>query len=77
LTSRIVLTANAIAKATVHRLRLRSTSDPPPSGPCPVPTPKAPDSPESFPECMSTRKIRTMQMNTWTTESSSSIGRGW
>ena len=37
----MVLTTNAIAKPTVQRLRLRSTSDPPPSGPAPVPTPKA------------------------------------
>ena len=26
----------------VQRLRLRSTSEPPPNGPAPVPTPKAP-----------------------------------
>jgi hypothetical protein len=47
---------------------LRSTSEPPPNGPAPVPTPKAPDSPASFPECISTRKITTTEMKTWTTE---------
>ena len=73
----IVLTANAIAKPTVQRFRLRSTSEPPPSGPWPVPTPKAPERPASLPECMSTRKIRTTEMATWMTEKSSSIGRGW
>ena len=33
----IVLTTNAIAKPIVQRFRLRSTSEPPPSGPAPVP----------------------------------------
>src|SRR4051812_34238347 len=70
---RMVLITKAIAKPTVQRLRLRSTSEPPPSGPCPVPTPKAPDSPASFPECMRIRKIRTMQIATWMTERMSSI----
>ena len=37
----------------VQRFRLRSTSEPPPNGPAPVPTPKAPESPASLPECMS------------------------
>src|SRR4051812_37911484 len=69
----MVLTANRIAKAIVQRLRLRSTSEPPPSGPCPLPTPKAPDSPASFPECMRIRKIRTTQITTWRTERISSI----
>ena len=55
-------------KKIVQRLRLRSTIDPPPSGPAPVPTPKAPDRPESFPECMSTRKMRMTAMTTWMTD---------
>jgi hypothetical protein len=70
----IVFTANAIAKPIVQRFRLRSTSEPPPSGPWPVPTPKAPERPASFPECMSTRKIRTIEMKTCTTEKMSSTG---
>ena len=45
----IVLTTNATANPTVHRFRLRSTSEPPPNGPAPVPTPKAPESPASVP----------------------------
>ena len=48
---------NRTAKKIVQRFRLRSTIEPPPSGPAPLPTPKAPDSPASFPECMSTRKM--------------------
>ena len=40
-----MLTTNSTANPTVHRFRLRSTSEPPPSGPAPVPTPKAPDRP--------------------------------
>ena len=64
----IVLTPNAIAKPIVQRSRLRSTSEPPPNGPAPVPTPKAPERPESFPECRSTRKISITEMKTWTTE---------
>jgi hypothetical protein len=62
-----VFTVNAIATTTVQMFRLRSTSDPPPRGPAPLPTPKAPESPASFPECMSTRKIRTIESATWTT----------
>jgi len=53
------------AKKTVQRLRFRSTSEPPPNGPPPVPAPKAPDSPESFPECMRMRRMRTTEMITW------------
>ena len=49
------------ANATVQRFRLRSTSDPPPNGPAPVPTPKAPESPVSLPECSRIRTIRTTQ----------------
>src|SRR5437763_9230118 len=60
----MVLSAKAIANPTVQRFRLRSTSEPPPNGPAPVPTPKAPDSPASLPECIRIRKIRTTQMNT-------------
>ena len=45
----MVFPTNRIAKKTVQRLRLRSTSEPPPSGPWPVPTPNAPESPASFP----------------------------
>src|SRR4051812_16047925 len=63
----MVLTANRIANAIVQRLRLRSTSEPPPSEPWPEPTPKAPERPASFPECMSTRKISTTLMMTCTT----------
>ena len=43
--------AKSSANKTVQRFRLRSTSEPPPNGPAPVPTPKAPDSPASLPEC--------------------------
>ena len=32
-------------RRSVQRLRLRSTSEPPPNGPAPVPTPKAPGQP--------------------------------
>src|SRR3954454_9240301 len=69
----MVLSANRIPNAIVQRFRLRSTSEPPPSGPAPVPTPNAPDRPASFPECMSTRKIRTTEMKTWTTERMTSM----
>ena len=34
-----MLTTKAIANPIVQRFRLRSTSEPPPSGPAPVPTP--------------------------------------
>src|SRR4051812_9469373 len=61
----IVLTAKASANATVQRFRLRSTSEPPPSGPLPPPTPNAPESPASFPECMRIRAIRTIEKKTW------------
>ena len=67
------LAANAAANAIVHRFRLRSTSEPPPSGPAPVPTPKAPDSPESLPECIRIRKTRTTHINTWRMSSSVTI----
>jgi drug/metabolite transporter (DMT)-like permease len=68
LISRIVLITNAIANPTVQRFRLRSTSEPPPNGPAPVPTPNAPDSPASLPECISTRKISTTAISTWRAE---------
>ena len=61
-------TAQRTAKKTVQRFRLRSTSEPPPNGPEPVPTPNAPDRPASFPECRSTRKMTTTDRTTWTTE---------
>jgi len=48
---------------------LRSTIEPPPSGPWPLPTPNAPESPESFPECISTRKTTTTARITWMIES--------
>src|SRR3954464_4862177 len=74
----IVFTANAIAKPTVQRFRLRSPSEPPPSEPCPVPTPKAPDRPASLPECMSTSRIRPTDRPIWMTEKSSSMrSRGY
>jgi hypothetical protein len=62
-----VLSPNRTANTTVQRFRLRSTSDPPPNGPDPVPTPNAPDRPVSLPECMRMSKIRTMAMKTWRT----------
>ena len=68
LSSTIVFTKNRIAKKIVQRLRLRSTIEPPPSGPVPLPTPKAPDRPESLPECISTRKITITAIATWRTE---------
>jgi hypothetical protein len=61
-----VLITNRTAKKTVQRFRLRSTSEPPPIGPLPVPTPNAPDRPASLPECMRIRKTRPTQMMTWT-----------
>ena len=70
-----MFTANTIAKPIVQRLRLRSTSEPPPRGPEPVPTPNAPDSPESLPECMSIRKISTIETNTCRTERINSMTR--
>src|SRR5438105_681588 len=50
-----VLITNATANPIVQRFRLRSTSEPPPNGPAPVPTPNAPDSPDSLPECITIR----------------------
>ena len=47
---RTVFSANTTAKTIVQRVRLRSTSEPPPIGPWPVPTPNAPDRPVSLPE---------------------------
>src|SRR5215210_6304729 len=51
--------------AIVQRVRLRSTSAPPPKRPAPVPTPKAPDRPASLPECSSTRTISTTDRKIW------------
>ncbi len=73
----IVFTTNAIANPTVHRFRLRSTSDPPPNGPAPVPTPNAPDSPASLPECIRIRNTSTTHRKTWTTPRTLLIGRRW
>src|SRR5947209_13744112 len=56
---------NRIANTIVQRSRLRSTSEPPPNGPAPVPTPKAPESPESRPECSSTSRISTTETMIW------------
>src|SRR5688572_21781077 len=65
----IVFTNSATPNATVQRFRLRSTSEPPPNGPAPAPPmPNAPESPASFPECSSTRKTRTTEMNTCRTD---------
>src|SRR3954447_26980428 len=64
----MVLMMNSAANPTVQRFRLRSTSEPPPNGPAPGPTPKAPDSPASFPECMRIRKTTPTARNTWKTE---------
>ena len=66
---------NRSAKMIVQRSRLRSMSEPPALLPPPVPTPKAPDMPASFPECRRIRKIRPTAMKTWTTESTVYIGR--
>src|ERR1700689_2223919 len=63
---------NRTAKKIVQRLRFRSTSEPPPSGPVPLPTPNAPDKPESLPECISTKKIRTTAKMTCSTERTAS-----
>jgi uncharacterized membrane protein len=70
----IVLITNSTANKTVQRFRFRSTSEPPPNGPAPVPTPNAPDRPESLPECISTRKTMTTHRNTWTTPSTVVMG---
>jgi drug/metabolite transporter (DMT)-like permease len=64
LISAIVFSTNTIPNPIVQRLRLRSTSEPPPKGPLPVPTPKAPDSPASLPECIRIKKIRMTHTNT-------------
>src|SRR5271165_4542159 len=69
LSSRIALRKNRTAKTTVQRFRLRSTIEPPPSGPVPLPTPKAPDRPESLPECMRTRATTMTARITWMIES--------
>ena len=45
LSSRIVLPTKSSAKKIVQRLRLRSTSEPPPSGPVPVPDAERPGEP--------------------------------
>jgi hypothetical protein len=68
-----VFTTNRTANRIVQRSRLRSMSEPPVVPPA-TPTPKAPDIPASFPECSSTRKIRTTAMKTWTTERTAYIG---
>ena len=57
----------------VQRSRLRSISEPPVVPPA-TPTPNAPDMPASFPECSSTRKIRTTAMKTCRTERAVCIG---
>src|SRR5205807_4706705 len=75
LSSTIAFTKNRTAKKIVQRLRLRSTIDPPPSGPVPLPTPKAPDRPESLPECISTRKMTITAMATSRTERTVSTRR--
>ena len=49
---------------------MRSTSEPPPSGPMPVPTPNAPDRPESLPECIRINSTRTMLIRTCVAEKS-------
>ena len=77
MTSRRMTTIQAIESATVQRFRLRSTSEPPPSEPWPVPTPKAPDRPASFPECMSTRKITTIDRKTQSAERMNVIAPRW
>ena len=59
--SAITFATKISANATVQRLRLRSTSEPPPNGPAPVPTPNAPESPESLPECSRMSTIRITQ----------------
>src|SRR6516165_3427899 len=68
----IAFSRNRIAKKIVQRLRFRSTIDPPPSGPVPLPTPKAPDRPESLPECISTRKTTMTDITTCRTEKKNS-----
>src|SRR6202000_2225577 len=67
------LMMNRTAKKIVQRFRLRSTIEPPPSGPVPLPTPKAPDRPESLPECVSTRNTTITEMITCRTERTGSI----
>src|SRR5207248_4914754 len=72
-----VLITKATANPIVQRFRLRSTSDPPPNGPAPVPTPNAPDSPESLPECIRIRNTSTTQMKTWTMPRTVVIAGRW
>ena len=69
LSSTIAFTKNRTANRTVQRLRLRSTIDPPPRGPAPVPTPKAPERPASLPECIRISSTSTTEMATWMMES--------
>jgi len=64
----IAFSRNRIAKKIVQRFKFRSTIEPPPSGPVPLPTPNAPERPASLPECISTRKITITEMSTCRTE---------
>src|SRR5438093_10879650 len=61
----ITFATNRSANTIVQRSRLRSTSEPPPNGPAPVPTPNAPESPASLPECSRTSRIRMIETKTW------------
>ena len=67
---------NSSANTMVQRVRFRSTSEPPPSGPAPPPTPKAPESPASLPECRSTRTMMLTARITWTPLRIASIAAG-
>src|ERR1700757_3797718 len=73
----IALIRKRTAKKIVQRLRLRSTIEPPPRGPVPLPTPNAPERPESFPECSSTRKMTITAMTTCEIEKSVSTRSGY
>src|SRR5215468_9964490 len=60
----IAFSAQRMPKKMVHRVRFRSTSDPPPKELPPPPIPNAPERPASLPECRSTRKMRITDMMT-------------
>src|SRR5215208_2227884 len=62
----ITFSTNSSAKKIVQRFRLRSTSEPPPKGPAPVPTPNAPDRPASLPEWSRISSITTTARTTCT-----------
>src|SRR4051794_12606333 len=62
--SATVVQASPMLQTTVRRVRLRSMICVPPN--CDEPTPKAPESPASLPECMSTSATTENARSMWT-----------